>query len=403
MSLKVHIHKKLKGFELKADFETNGNPMGILGASGSGKSMTLKCIAGIITPDEGYIELGGKVLYDSKNRINLKPQERKVGYLFQNYALFPNMTVEQNIAVGITGSKSEKAQVVSTMLHNFKIQGLEKRYPSQLSGGQQQRVALARILAYEPDALLLDEPFSALDAYLKEELQIQLLDLLSSYKGESLLVTHSRNEVYELTKDLVVMDYGKVLMAGDTKNIFFTPSKLQVAKLTGCKNLSKAKKISDYQVEASDWGITFTVKAPVPDNLSGIGIRAHDFKPYVRENNSNKVIGEGEIINKIPCKVQKITESPFEWAVLIDTKGNSKALAIDNQNMAINAQNIAIDNQSKVINNENLGLNNQKTVINNESSIIWWKIGKNQLNSQFSNGMPDYITVAPEDILLLVD
>ena len=169
MSLKVHIHSKLKGFELKVDFETNGKPMGILGASGCGKSMTLKCIAGIMTPDEGYIELRGKVLFDSKNKINLKPQDRKVGYLFQNYALFPNMTVAQNIAVGIRGSKSEKTEVVTKMLHNFHLQGLEKRYPSQLSGGQQQRVALARILAYEPDALLLDEPFSALDAYLKEE------------------------------------------------------------------------------------------------------------------------------------------------------------------------------------------------------------------------------------------
>ncbi len=258
MSLKVHIHSKLKGFELKVDFETNGKPMGILGASGCGKSMTLKCIAGIMTPDEGYIELRGKVLFDSKNKINLKPQDRKVGYLFQNYALFPNMTVAQNIAVGIRGSKSEKTEVVTKMLHNFHLQGLEKRYPSQLSGGQQQRVALARILAYEPDALLLDEPFSALDAYLKEELQIQLHDLLSSYEGESLLVTHSRNEVYELTKDLMVMEHGKILMSGDTKNIFLEPVKMQAAKLTGCKNLSKAKKIADNQVEALDWGIVLT-------------------------------------------------------------------------------------------------------------------------------------------------
>jgi molybdate transport system ATP-binding protein len=381
MSLKVHIHSKLKGFELKVDFETNGKPMGILGASGCGKSMTLKCIAGIMTPDEGYIELRGKVLFDSKNKINLKPQDRKVGYLFQNYALFPNMTVAQNIAVGIRGSKSEKTEVVTKMLHNFHLQGLEKRYPSQLSGGQQQRVALARILAYEPDALLLDEPFSALDAYLKEELQIQLHDLLSSYEGESLLVTHSRNEVYELTKDLMVLEHGKILMSGDTKNIFLEPVKMQAAKLTGCKNLSKAKKIADNQVEALDWGIVLTVKAPIPDNLSGIGIRAHDFKPYIKGNSVNWVLGEEESFNKIPCRVKKITESPFEWVVLVDTKGSSQYSDINSQSRDINSH----------------------EDINDHDSVIWWKIGKNQLNSQLSNGMPEFITVAPEDILLLID
>lgn len=389
MSLKVHIHKKLKGFELKVDFETDGKTMGILGSSGSGKSMTLKCIAGIITPDEGYIELNGKVLFDSKNKINLKPQERKVGYLFQNYALFPNMTVEQNIAAGIIGSKSEKARVVTKMLHSFKLQGLEKRYPSQLSGGQQQRVALARILAYEPDALLLDEPFSALDAYLKEELQIQLHDLLDSYNGESLLVTHSRNEVYELTKNLIVMDHGKVLMDGDTKNIFLAPLKMQVARLTGCKNISRAKKIADNQVEALDWGMVFTVKAQVPDSITGIGIRAHDFKPCVKTNIENSLFEEEKTQNKVPCKVQNITESPFEWVVIIDTKGN-------NQDSIINSQSTMIDNKNSVRNDQNSDITNKNTT-------IWWKISKNQLNSQISNGMPDFITVAPEDILLLVD
>ena len=389
MSLKVHIHKKLKGFELKVDFETDGKPMGILGSSGSGKSMTLKCIAGIITPDEGYIELGGKVLFDSKNKINLKPQERKVGYLFQNYALFPNMTVEENIAIGIIGSKSEKAQVVTRMLHNFKLQGLEKRYPSQLSGGQQQRVALARILAYEPDALLLDEPFSALDAYLKEELQIQLHDLLDSYKGESLLVTHSRNEVYELTKDLVVMDHGKLLMAGDTKKIFLAPSKMQVARLTGCKNISKAKKIADNQVEALDWGMIFTVKDQVSDDITGIGIRAHDFKPCAKTNVENSLYQEEKTQNKVPCKVKNITESPFEWIVIIDTKGNN--------------QESVISNQSTMAENKNSFIDVQNSDITNQNTSIWWKISKNQLNSQLSDGMPDFITVAPEDILLLED
>ena len=178
MSLQAAIKKRFSGFSLDVSLNTDGGVMGILGASGSGKSMTLKCIAGIETPDEGRIVLNGRVLFDSEKHINLPPQKRKVGYLFQNYALFPNMTVETNIAAGLSGSKEEKQEAVARMIRLFKLEGLEKRYPSQLSGGQQQRVALARILVYEPDVIMLDEPFSALDYYLKEQLQFQVREVL---------------------------------------------------------------------------------------------------------------------------------------------------------------------------------------------------------------------------------
>ena len=136
MSLQAAIKKRFSGFSLDVSLNTNGGVMGILGASGSGKSMTLKCIAGIETPDEGRIVLNGRVLFDSEKHINLPPQKRKVGYLFQNYALFPNMTVETNIAAGLSGSKEEKQEAVARMIRLFKLEGLEKRYPSQLSGGQ---------------------------------------------------------------------------------------------------------------------------------------------------------------------------------------------------------------------------------------------------------------------------
>ena len=178
MSLKVHIKKDYGSFKLNVDFETSHAPLAILGSSGSGKSLTLKCIAGIEKPDEGYIELNGRVLFDSEKKINLTPQQRKVGYLFQNYALFPNMNVVQNIMCGLThyqckkGSTlkqkyEEKLRKVVEFLEFFQLKGLEKHKPHQLSGGQQQRVALARILASQPEVLLLDEPFSALDEHLR--------------------------------------------------------------------------------------------------------------------------------------------------------------------------------------------------------------------------------------------
>jgi len=170
MSLYVDIKKSLNGFKLDVNFEAGKQTTGLLGASGCGKSMTLKCIAGIEKPDSGVIMLNDKILFDSTKKINIPPQERNTGYLFQNYALFPNMTTLQNISIGLKLPKHERDKIVKEKITKFGLSGLENRYPNQLSGGQQQRVALARILAKEPDILMLDEPFSALDSFLKWQL-----------------------------------------------------------------------------------------------------------------------------------------------------------------------------------------------------------------------------------------
>ena len=174
MGLTVNIKRKHGEFKLDIQFQSESKRIGILGASGCGKSMTLKSIAGIETPDAGKIQIGDAVLFDSEKKINLKPQKRNVGYLFQNYALFPTMTVAKNIETGLKGSKEEKQKRVQEMIEKFQLHGLENRLPGQLSGGQQQRVALARIMAYEPDVIMLDEPFSALDVFLKDRLQQEL-------------------------------------------------------------------------------------------------------------------------------------------------------------------------------------------------------------------------------------
>ena len=215
--LKVDIQKKLKEFDLDVDFELKKGCLGILGPSGCGKSMTLKSIAGIENPDEGIVSLtadGETIYFDSSKKINLKPQKRNVGYLFQNYALFPNMTVEENIAVGLGGGNEER---VSEMIKRFHLDGLGKRYPRQLSGGQQQRVALARILAYGPDVILLDEPFSAMDTFLKEQLRIELVNLLRNFDGLSILVTHDRDEAFQFCDELLVLDEGKIIARGETQ------------------------------------------------------------------------------------------------------------------------------------------------------------------------------------------
>lgn len=196
--LEVKIYKKLAEFDLDASFQVNDNILGLMGASGSGKSMTLKCIAGIETPDQGRIVLNGRVLFDSEKKINVPIQKRNVGYMFQNYALFPNMNVYENISVGLRARKVKDVDiVVQKVMQQFRVFELASRYPKQLSGGQRQRVALARLMAYEPDVLLLDEPFSALDEDLKEDLLQELKSELQISKPV-IFVSHDKEEVNEL-------------------------------------------------------------------------------------------------------------------------------------------------------------------------------------------------------------
>lgn len=225
MKLTVDIKKDFGSFALSSSFETEDLLTGFLGSSGSGKSMTLKCIAGIVTPDEGYITLDDRVLFDSRKRINIRPQDRKVGYLFQNYALFPSMTVKKNIYCGLVKEKDreEKKRKYDEAIALLNLEGLENRLPSQLSGGQAQRVALARIIVSEPDLLLLDEPFSALDAFLRRNLQTELLEVLENLGKQAILVTHSAREVRRMTTALFVMKGGEIIRRGTTEDVFQDP------------------------------------------------------------------------------------------------------------------------------------------------------------------------------------
>ena len=257
MSLLVDIEKRLDTFTLRVQFEAEHGATALLGASGCGKSVTLKCIAGIMTPDRGRIVLDGETLFDSERRVNLPPQRRCVGYLFQQYALFPNMTVRANILTGLHREKdaAKKQAAFEHAIHLLKLEGLEDRRPAQLSGGQAQRVALARMLVSRPKALLLDEPFSAIDSHLRDQLQVDLLALLADFPGDVLLVTHSRDEAYHMCGQIAVMDAGRVLAHGPTKQVFADPRTVQGGRLTGCKNIFPARKVDDHTIFVPDWGV----------------------------------------------------------------------------------------------------------------------------------------------------
>lgn len=345
MSLYVDIEKKLGDFKLKAKFETSAGVMGLLGASGCGKSYTLKCIAGIEKPDKGKIVLNGEVLFDSEKKIDLKPQQRGVGYLFQNYALFPNMTVRQNILCGLHKEKDKairKAELerVTSMLQ---LEGLLNHRPHELSGGQAQRVAMARILVNKPRLLMLDEPFSALDGHLREQIQMQMKILLKDIGYDVIMVTHSREEAYHLCDRIAVMHQGNMVVSKETKALFADPEYVHAARLTGCKNIAGAEKVGEYEVFVPAWGINLKTNSPVDERISAVGIRAHYFNVKSLEN-QYEVVYTGEM------------EEPFEWIIRFRYK---------NQPVA--------------------------------SQDLWWRMTKDKRLQKF----PATIGVNPKNILLL--
>lgn len=274
----VDLEKQLHGFTLDVNFKADHETLGLLGASGSGKSMTLRCIAGLVTPDRGQIILNGRVLFDSQQKINVPPSERQIGFVFQNYALFPHLNVLQNIAFGIKDLPTlEQQQRIQKYIQLLELEGLEKRFPNQLSGGQQQRVALARALAIDPDILIFDEALSALDTYLRGRIEQLLIKVLSNYDGVSLFVTHKLEEAYRVCKDLLVLDGGEIIEAGRKENIFEKPRTFKTAQLTECKNFSSAKILDSQNVQALDWNCTLQVVESIPDSLSYVAYRAHQF------------------------------------------------------------------------------------------------------------------------------
>lgn len=236
--LEVSIKKWLPGFTLDVSFTVDKEILSFVGPSGCGKSLTLQCISGLITPDEGYVRLNGRTLYDSSLHVNLPPRRRRIGYVFQNYALFPHMTVRENVAFGIRNLPSKDINDrVFELLRKMRLSEFANHLPGQLSGGQQQRVALARALAPGPEVLLLDEPFSALDTQVRGRLERELQAIHQFFKGDVIFVTHNLAEAYRLGSRIAVYESGRILQLGNKRDIIERPVNRTVARLTGVKNL----------------------------------------------------------------------------------------------------------------------------------------------------------------------
>lgn len=219
----------------------------LIGPSGCGKTTMLKCLAGLIRPDQGIITFRGEVWFDEKGRISKSPQQRDIGFLFQDYALFPHLNVYENIGYGLLRlPEIEQRRRVTEILTQFDLKGLERRFPHQLSGGQMQRVALGRVLARRPRLLLLDEPLSSLDSNLRDQLRMQLRQMLSEFKTPVILVTHDRVEAISLADRVAVMHAGTIQQIGSVEDVFTRPRNAVLARFVGVETIAPGEIIGSH-------------------------------------------------------------------------------------------------------------------------------------------------------------
>lgn len=308
MSVQVDIKKHFPTFDLEVAFSAEDEVFGLLGASGCGKSLTLRCIAGIETPDEGHIEVNGTTFFDSAGHVNLKPQVRKTALLFQNYMLFPNLTVAQNVAAGIprTLSREERDARVRDELRRFDLSAFEARYPAQLSGGQQQRVALARMLAARPGILMLDEPFSALDAHLKGVLEQSLGSLFDAFAGTIIYVSHDIDEAVGFCDRIAVVERGHIQEIDAARELINHPKSVAGLKISGVKNVSEVERVDAMHVRAQNWGITLALDQATSSEVKAVGVRAARLE-----------VADEPGTNVFRARVDRTTDSRFERMCLL--------------------------------------------------------------------------------------
>jgi len=262
----VDIQKRLHAFTLDVQFDAQHETVVLFGRSGSGKSRTLAGVAGLMRPDSGRVVVGSRTVFDSTRRIDVPPQQRNLGYLFQQVALFPHLTTEENIAYALTGlDASARRRRVRELAELLRIEELGARYPGEMSGGQQQRVALARALARPVDGLLLDEPFSALDEALRADLRAELVRLRQDIDVPIVCVTHDLREAHLLADRIAVLEAGRVLQFAERTGVFHHPASRQVAQLTGVANVFAAHGLGGRRVEIE--GAAFEVPQAVAEGV----------------------------------------------------------------------------------------------------------------------------------------
>ena len=236
--LDVRLLKRLPGFTLDVEWTAGEGVAALFGPSGAGKTLTLQCLSGLLKPDAGRIVVDDRVLFDGGTGVDLPPQRRQIGYVFQGYALFPHLSVADNIGFGLRDRpRAEARRRAADVIARMGLEGLEVRRPHELSGGQRQRVALGRALAPDPALLLLDEPLSALDATLRQSLRDDLRRILAEWRTAAVLVTHDFTEAYRLGDRIVVYEAGRVIQSAPRAELLWQPASERVAGIVGIRNV----------------------------------------------------------------------------------------------------------------------------------------------------------------------
>ncbi|MBW6517274.1 MAG: ABC transporter ATP-binding protein [ANME-2 cluster archaeon] len=235
MGIEIAIHKRFHSFDLDVGFNAPGGMVVFFGRSGAGKTLVMRSIAGLQRPDDGFISIDGTVFFDSSRGVDLTPQARNIGYMSQDYSLFPHLSVEKNIGYGLPNDAGKER--VNEMLELLQLEGLQGQKPSQLSGGQKQRVALARALIRRPRLLLLDEPLTALDNISRLHLRDELMSIQETFQVPVIFITHDPVEAFTMADTLVVFNEGKVEQVGPPQDVFSHPSRFSVANLVGVHNI----------------------------------------------------------------------------------------------------------------------------------------------------------------------
>ena len=313
IDIAVELRHLRKSFDRPAVDDLNlvvrkGEFYSLLGPNGAGKTTTLRMIAGVSTPDRGRITLNGRVLFDGASGRNVPAARRKIGVVFQDYALFPHLTVAENVGFGLHSLPNEERRLrIEQQLFSLHISELADRFPREISGGERQRVAIARCMAMQPDALLLDEPFAALDPHLRRQTEEQLRETLAHFNGVVVFVTHDMEEAFRFCTDLLVLDRGAIIARGSKHELFERPRTVAAARLTGCKNIAVASRISLDRLSVAAWECELTTAVPVSNSLTHVGYRSHQivFQPNASGPNT------------FPCWLVSTSEAPHEMTLYL--------------------------------------------------------------------------------------
>ena len=341
--LEVDITKHLGSFTLAVELRTDARRVVLFGPSGSGKSLTLQCLAGLLQPDRGALHIDGVTVFDSESNVDLPPQRRSIGYVPQGAPLFPHLSVAQNVTYGLRQmSASERRAEVDRLLELVHLAGYGSRRPTQLSGGEQQRVALARALARHTKLLLLDEPFSALDAPVRAALRGELLELQARIDVSCVFVTHDLEEAYTLAEDVAVYGQGHILQQGNRDAVFLHPATAEVARLVGVRNVLPATVTRPGEVRVDELNLCLLADAADAARESCWAcIRAEDVR-VLRKDRPTFDLGPGTRFNATVMEERQLGFT-VSLGFLVGSGSGDARLWVDLSRQAYQSLGIALD------------------------------------------------------------